>query len=312
MKIFVNRRIRRHPWGGGIHFLSGFADYLLEHGHSITNEFENDVNAILMIDPRPDDGFGDINQLFQYKAFLHSKGNNVKVFHRINDADVNRNTNFLVELNIKSNNLIADHTIFISEWLQKHYQERGFSRDSVIIKNGCNHDWYYPSSFLKEDSPIKVVTHHWSDNYNKGFDAYIELDKQLSKRKDIVFTYIGRYYKGYAPQNTNLIPPMYGMDLGNELRKNHVYITASRWEPCGMHHIEASSCGLPVVYHRDGGAIGEICKNHGVEFSNVEKVCDVIEEAFEKRKDLEAKINYASLDNKNVNKLYYDFILKNI
>ena len=102
------------------------------------------------------------------------------------------------------------------------------------------------------------------------------------------------------------------MELGNELRKNHVYITASRWEPCGRHHIEASSCGLPVVYHRDGGAIVEICKEHGIEFSNVESVCDVIKEAFNKKVELERKINYASLDNKNVNKLYLEFILKNM
>jgi hypothetical protein len=309
MKFFINRKLRRNPWGGGIHFATGFADYVTSLGHKVTTQYEDDVDVIFMLDPRDDEGFGDITQLIQYKNFLISKKKNVKVFHRINDSDIPRGTNFLVDLNLKANSAIADQTIFISEWLKSHYIEKGFSRSSYVIRNGCNHKWFYPLEDKQPGEKIKVVTHHWSDNYNKGFDAYIELDEKLDIHKNIEFTYIGRYYKGYQPKNTKIIPPLYGKELGDELRKYDVYVTAARWEACGMHHVEASSCGLPVVYHKDGGAINEMCSAHGVMINDSKDVVNAILLAYKNRKDLIQKIDYSLLNSDNVNESYLKVIL---
>lgn len=307
MKIFINRKLRRNPWGGGIHFATGFADYASSLGHKITVQYDEDVDAIFMLDPRDDEGFGDINQLLKYKNYLKSKGKNPKIVHRINDTDIARGTNFLVELNIKANYAIADKTVFISDWLKKHYEEKGFSKPSNVIRNGCNLEWFYPKKDPDNFSnKIKVVTHHWSDNYNKGFDAYIELDKQLFEEKDIQFTYVGRYYKGYQPKNTTIVNPLYGKELGDELRKHDVYLTSAKYEACGMHHIEAAACGLPIVYHENGGGIVEICKNHGIMFSDPKEICKVIREVYRDKKSLNNRIDYHSLDNKNVNKSYLD------
>jgi len=300
MKIFFNRKLRRSPWGGGVHFVTGFADYLTDLGHQVTNEYQTDVDIIFMIDPRDDEGFGDINQLLQYKKYLKNNGKTVKVIHRINDSDIPRGTNFLVDLNIKANESIADETIFISEWLQKHYQEKGFNRNSYVIRNGTNLQHFNPfEKPERNDEIIKVVTHHWSDNYNKGFDSYIELDQALSSRKDIEFTYVGRYYKGYTPQNTKVIPPLYGKELGNELKKHDVYVTAARWEACGMHHIEAAACGLPIAYHKDGGGIVEMCKNYGVQFNSSKEVFDAVINVFSQRKKLTSKIDIEALNSES-------------
>lgn len=307
MKIFVNRKIRRSPWGGGSHFLSSFVDYAAGKGHKITTSYDEDVDVIFMIDPRPDEGFGDVNQLLAYKTSLLQRGRKVKVIHRINDTDVARNTNFLVDLNMSANAAIADKTIFISQWLKQHYEKAGFCRDSVVIKNGCNQRYFYPNPAKKTSTKtqkIKVVTHHWSDNFNKGFDAYIELDKRLRDRSDIEFTYIGRYYKEYQPTSTRVISPLYGIDLGNELRRHDIYLTAAKWEACGMHHIEAASCGLPIVYHRDGGGINEICKNYGIEINANTDICDAIITAFSQKDELVSYISYQDLSSDTVNEMY--------
>jgi hypothetical protein len=58
---------------------------------------------------------------------------------------------------------------------------------------------------------------------------------------------------------------MSGKALANEIKKNHIYITASKNEPSGNHHIEAAQCGLPILYLNSGG-IPEFCKNFGVKF----------------------------------------------
>lgn len=304
MKVFINRKLRRNPWGGGIHFATGLTDFLMSKGHSVVNSYDEDVDVILMLDPRDDEGFGSIQHLLQYKQWLKENNKKVKVVHRINDTDIARGTNFLIDLNIRSNEAIADETVFISNWLKEHYEQRSFKKESIVITNGCNQEWFYPTSSEKRTSPVRVVTHHWSDNYNKGFDAYIELDKQLSNRKDIEFTYIGRYYKGYKPQNTRIIEPLYGKQLGDELRKHDVYLTAARWEACGMHHIEASSCGLPVAYHKEGGGINEMCKSHGIMYEDVNQICDIILKVNSLREELVARIPYKLLDNVTANKKF--------
>ena len=297
MKIFFNRKFRRTPWGGGAHFVTGFADYLMKIGHQVTNDYHSDVDIIFMADPRDDDGFGDVNQLLQFKQHLKNNGRHVKVVHRVNDSDIPRGTDFLVDLNIRANAAIADETVFISEWLQKHYQEKGFNRDSSVIRNGTNLYHFNPLGKVTNDSGvIKIVTHHWSDNYNKGFDTYIELDKALALRQDVQFTYVGRYYKGYTPQNTKIVQPLYGKELGNELKKHDVYITAARWEACGMHHIEAAACGLPIAYHKDGGGIVEICKNHGIQFDNPHDALSAALKVFSQKEKLASNIDVQSLN----------------
>src|SRR5262249_19545736 len=54
--------------------------------------------------------------------------------------------------------------------------------------------------------------------------------------------------------------------LAGLLRQCHGYVTASRWEPGGMHFIEGAQCGLPVAYHEDGGGIVELASRFGVGF----------------------------------------------
>ena len=35
-----------------------------------------------------------------------------------------------------------------------------------------------------------------------------------------------------------------------------------------MHHVEGIQCGLPVIYHRDGGGIVELARRYGIEYSD--------------------------------------------
>ena len=120
----------------------------------------------------------------------------------------------------------------------------------------------------KNGEKFKIVTHHWSNNWNKGFSIYDTLDRLLhneSFSSKYEFTYIGNLPKKYNFKNTNVINPLDGVDLANELKKHHVYLTASLNEPSGNHHIEAAQCGLPILYINSG--IPEYCSGYGVEFN---------------------------------------------
>lgn len=275
MKLLINRQPKRTPWGGGSHFVTLFSDYMSKMGHTVVHEFSYGINAILMIDPRPEDAINDVNRILAYRM-LNPK---VKIVHRINDSDIPRGTAFLDQLNIESNKSVADHTVFISRWLQQYYVSKGFDADrpSTVITNGCDLSTFSPSNRSPiQDRKLKIVTHHWSDNFNKGFDAYISIDKYLEEFDDIEFTYVGRYFKDYKPQKTRMIAPLYGKDLAAELSKHDVYLTGARYEACGMHHIEGAACGMPVIYHDDGGGVVEMCMRYGARYNTIESLVDAI------------------------------------
>ncbi|HEX5816629.1 MAG TPA: hypothetical protein VF010_14955, partial [Methylomirabilota bacterium] len=49
-------------------------------------------------------------------------------------------------------------------------------------------------------------------------------------------------------------------------RQCHAYVTASLWEPAGMHFVEGAQCGLPLLYHEDGGGTPEVGERFGIPF----------------------------------------------
>jgi len=305
MIISFNRMPANSAWGGGAHFVTNFSQFLEKAGHKVVFDLRENIDLIIMIDPRHNERGYSIQDIVAYKQMFH----NTKILHRVNECDKRKNTNFMDKLILLSNR-VADHTVFISEWLQRYFSEKGFSKDSDIIVNGCNVNHFYPSQNTKPNEKIRVVTHHWSDNWLKGFDIYTEIDKYLHNNDDFEFTYVGRYFKGYTPQKTKTIEPLYGKQLGDELRSHDIYVTASRWEPCGMHHIEGAASGLPVLFHNHGGGINETCTKHGevfYSFSDFISKLNLIKNNYQSYRD---RIDLQQLGSTLCDAKYYDVILK--
>ena len=252
-------------------------------------ELSPNIDVVLMIDPRPSSAF-PFDKVMEYK----NRYPNVKIIHRVNDTDKARpyapptREKYFIDINKKT-----DHTIFISEWLRDHYIEGGFDleHNHSVIVNGCSSEYYYPKEENKIGSTINLITHHWGDGPLKGFDIYNYLDIALEDQP-VNFTYLGRYNKDYQPKNINLIPPQSPKEIGNILREHDIYITGARWEACGMHHIEAARCGLPVLYHKDGGAVPEVCKKHGIEYDDAESLFRGFQEIIDNYELYRSKIDY--------------------
>ena len=97
-----------------------------------------------------------------------------------------------------------------------------------------------------------------------------------------------------------LVPPLYGIELANELKSHHIYITASLNEPSGNHHIEAAQSGLPILY-MDSGGIPEYCDGFGIKFTyeNLEeKLLELIKDY---KKYFESLKNYPVNNKKMMN-----------
>jgi len=77
---------------------------------------------------------------------------------------------------------------------------------------------------------------------------------------------IGRWPKEITWKSAKTFPPANGAELGALLRQCHAYVTASQFEPGGMHFIEGLQCGLSMIYHEDGGGIVELARRYGIGF----------------------------------------------
>ena len=272
MKVMISRKPKDGPWGGGNLFIKGLEKCLKTRGHQVFYEFTQDLDFIFMIDPRPSDYGVSVNEILQYKHFFPK----TQIVHRINECDKRKGTNNLDPILLQCTDHV-DHVVFISEWLQQYFIEKGLKRkDTSVIYNGCNTDHFNFDKRVESIDKVHLVTHHWSDNIMKGYDFYKELDDILIE-KGWEFTFIGRFCKDIKTKNITLLDPSTGNQLADKIKMGNIYITASKWEPCGMHHIEGAACGLPVIYHEMGGGINEGCKRYGESFSDMSSFSIAVE-----------------------------------
>jgi glycosyltransferase involved in cell wall biosynthesis len=267
--VAFNMRPTNGPWGGSSTFVSQMADYLRHRGYNVRYNLHGRIDLVMLIDPRDDlenKTFG-MDEILEYKKY-HPP---VKILHRINECDQRKATDFMDKLLAKAND-VADCTAFIAEWLRDYHTARWFdkNRKHTCIYNGADPRVFHPIGNIPYQigKTFRIVTHHWSNNWLKGFETYQEIDNLISRGElpGVEFWVIGQWPETIRWKATKTFPPSSGYALGSLLRQCHAYVTASKWEPGGMHHVEGAQCGLPLIYHEDGGGIVEAGRKYGISF----------------------------------------------
>ena len=271
MKISIGFKQISGPFGGGNQFLQNLEKFLKENGHTVINHLRDlDIDIILITNPLIDSETSTYNN-FDVDNYIRFKNPSALVFQRINECDERKGTNF-INTKINKFNRNVDINIFVSSWLKNLFLDYEIGRkknhvilggpDELIFNNKDKIKW-------NKEEKIKLVTHHWSNNWLKGFDEYCYIDSLLSdpeNQKKFQFTYIGNIPKNVKFKNTRIIEPISDNELAQELKKHHIYVTASKNEPSGNHHMEAALCGLPILYI-NSGALPEYCNEFGQEFN---------------------------------------------
>jgi hypothetical protein len=279
MKIALGHKVVSGPWGGGNRFAAALAKALEARGDKVVFDLDSDdIDLILMTDPRARNPSATFTpgRIFRYRLG-HPEA---IVLHRINECDERKGTRTM-NARLRLANYTADHTVFIASWLSDLDVWRRETPMSVIL-NGADVSVFNAqgSPSWKEGEPLRLVTHHWGAHASKGFDVYRRLDDLMGEavwRGRIDFTYVGNLPEGFAFQNARHVPPLDGLALASELKRHHVYITASLNEPAGMHHIEGALCGLPLLYRRSG-ALPEYCSGYGEMFEGAEDFEEKLEQ----------------------------------
>jgi len=271
--VSIQSKVVQGPWGGGNLFTSNLVDYLLKNNNEvIDNLYDKNIDVILMTDPLKQSISINysFNEIKRYKKYINP---GVKIVHRINECDERKNTNY-VNKEILTCNKIADTTVFVSEWLKGIYEQLGLLNNNRVILSGSNKNIFNDIGKIKwnNKSNVKIVTHHWGTNINKGFKVYEYIDKLIDENNlnNVEFTYIGNLPSKFMFKSSNYIEPLQGSDLANELKKHDIYLTASINEPSGNHHIEGAQCGLPLLFINSGG-VAEYCKDYGLAFDDIEQ-----------------------------------------
>jgi len=259
MNILLNRIPVDGPWGGGNLLVRAFCDNMSNLGHNIFHDFSKESDIIMLQDPRPGNTGISINDALKYKH----ENPDVKIIQRINECDARKNTTGVDQMLQECSKLI-DATIFVSEWMKNYHLEKGWQcKLNTVIHNGVDLE-HFKENKKNRNGKVNIVTHHWSDNIMKGFDIYEKLDEFVKHNDEYTFTYIGRHRNTF--KNTNIVQPLFGQDLGKELSKYDVYVSASRFDPGPNHILESIACNLPTYVHKDGGGC--------IEFSGDDHVFD--------------------------------------
>jgi glycosyltransferase involved in cell wall biosynthesis len=289
-RIAFNMRPLDEPWGGGNWWLSQIVRRLEDAGHDVRFDLRRKPERVVLVDPRVG---GNVRFGVDKIARQKERRPGTRCLHRVNECDLRKGTDDIDGLLARAN-AVADHTVFISSWLRDYHAERWFdvARPHSVILNGADPEVFNAngSAELEPDGTMRLVTHHWSANPLKGFDVYQEVDRLIAdgQLKDVELWVVGRWPADYEWRTARTFPPVTGRELADLLRQGHVYLTASRWEPGGMHHVEGAQCGLPVLYHEDGGGIVELASRYGIGFSD--DVSGAIEEMRERYPDLRRRV----------------------
>lgn len=254
MQVYINRRVVKGPWGGGNLFVKAYHEFAAGPNVEVLLNEDGHINPeVILLAGLENDGQDiGVEQAIMYKMYVKP---DCQLILRVNENDARKGTSHMDDILLKMSEHI-DGTVFVSQWLQDYFNQKGWANhNQAVIYNGVDQDVFKSQPKLN-NGKVNIVAHHWSDNPMKGADVYEAIDKFVGENSDrFAFTYIGRHKCDF--KHTQVIKPLNGAKLGEELGKHDVYVSASRFDPGPNHVLEALSCQLPTYVHVDGGGAVE-------------------------------------------------------
>ena len=235
---------------------------------------------------------------FPNKLFVHRVDGPIRLYNTMEDM-----RDGIVNA---TNKHLADATVFQSIFSQESNYALGMSKCdySTIIYNGVDRNVFYSKTSGLSGGRIKIIASSWSSNINKGFDVYEYLDNHLDFEK-YEMTFVGNSPVNF--KNIRMLDPLNSKELANELRRNDIYISASRNDPCSNSVLEALACGLPVLCRNEGGhpELIKIAGEAGAIFNTSQEIMDLLDEIIINYDEIQSRI--IASDIKNISNQYVDF-----
>lgn len=262
--VFINFKPVNASYGGGNQFVNNLCTYLSKFDNiKITYKLKRNIDIYLIIDIRKGE-----HKVYPFDRIYSHKIKNKKgiIICRVNDSDITRENKIREKAILENINKI-DHFVFNSLFIKSYYFNKYpafIATKNSVIFNTSNPKYFFPTNDRKlSSSKIKIVTHHFSDNINKGYKFYYELFNYCKTHDNLEFIFIGRKFNDNYIFDSNNVPitgPFKDKELGEKLQECDMYISASINDAGPMHVVEALACGLPILYIADEGGGKDICE----------------------------------------------------
>ena len=293
-KIHILFKFIEGPWGGGNQFLKALREYFRKE--RVYAENPKDADVLLF------NSHHCLEEVFKVKK----KYANKILIHRVDGpiSYVRGKDKIIDEIIFQFNNLVADGTIFQSNWCKKNNCDIGMkqSKYETVIMNVPDTSLFNSEGKKPFDKKnIRLIATSWSANIRKGFNVYKFLDEHLNFNK-YEMTFVGNSPIKF--KNVKWIKPVPTKEIAKILKEHDIFLTASRNDPCSNSLIEALHCGLPTVARNDGGH-PEITGKAGEFFEDEGDIIDAIEKIVENYDYYQRQINVSTFD--EIGHRYYEF-----
>lgn len=263
MKVSVIYNTTDAPHGGGNQFIKALKSIFESKGVLSPPE---ESNIILFNSHHNIDKVMNLKNAFPEKTFVHRVDGPMRLYNDMSDS---RDS-----IVYRANDIIADATIFQSEWSKKSNLEMGMksNKKSAVILNGVDTSIFYASNQKKISEKTRLISASFSPNPKKGFDVYRYIDENLD------FDSYEYYFAGNSPirfKNIKNLGKLTSVELADQLRKSDVFLTASQKDPCSNSLMEAISCDLKILALSDGGHL-EITDNPKCLFSSEDQLLSIL------------------------------------
>jgi glycosyltransferase involved in cell wall biosynthesis len=280
--VAISHRLRSSPYGGSNQFLLALRGELerrglrVSHGRISRRVHSVLLHAFLLDGPIPEGA-----------RVVHRVDGPVQLYRGADDGADGR----IVELNREH----ADETVFQSHWSLEAHRELGIElREPVVIPNAVDPRIFHPPAEREslEGRRVRVVATSWSDNPRKGGETYARLARTIGRDR-YEFTFVGR--AAVPVDAEHVLKPLPSQKLAEVLRRQDVYVTASRNDPCSNALLEALASGLPVLYARSGGH-PELVGQAGLGFDNAAELPELLDRLVAELEERRAAILVPRLD----------------
>jgi len=194
------------------------------------------------------------------------------------------------------NERFASATVLQSAWTYQRIVEMGYRPVSpTIVHNAVDPDIFHSRGRAPFDRKgrIRLISTSWSNNPRKGGPTYKWIEEHLDWDR-FEYTFVGNASEQF--DRIRRIDPVPSEKLGDLLRDQHIYVTASRNDPCSNALIEALACGLPALYFDDGGH-PELVGMGGLPFTHDEDIIPALERLVQDYEIFQNLITVPKLEN---------------
>ncbi len=175
----------------------------------------------------------------------------------------------------------ADVVIFQSQYQKDFFVKYGYKGEGVVIHNGADDRYFNTQGHIKWNGKeeLRVISCSMSAHPVKKHNLIADFSEYVQ------VSHIGRWPDNLDKKNVKMLGMLTQEQVAEEMKKSHVFLHPAIKDVCPSVIMEATCCGLPVIYNDKIGSSKEIVFSTGVPLRKPGETIEKIKNVYEKLTD---------------------------